>query len=417
MPSRRLRLPQPTPGQRRGRSFFVTTYCVLFALPAIACYFIIDTAGVNIGDFLGSAVGASEGQAVAGLAIFLAVYAGFHTFGRRMLDIPTVTSSPVPRNGLIYAIFAACFAIDIFFYVVFGFGRAGAETSTSLSIFSTLMPKDIALMLVLHVNSHRPKRVLLIMAGFTAFALSLGWTGQFFTLFVASLYMFRDWLRHRKMLVAAILVVGILVYPAIFSIKLGVRQGEAFEYNFLSIVHLASRLTGYPALVYMQGEQTNFLASYTDYFDNFNYVVEPLLAIIPKSILGLQGNITLEKAIIEYVGGNSDLTQFIWGLPTKLWFYWQAGPLHFAVFCLGIALVFCGAYAWALRRRDEFLSFYLLFLLGLYIWAGDISTLFVSLLRIAVFFSFYDALDTAFPRRRRRSGAPAGTAVPAGALQ
>ena len=157
----------------------------------------------------------------------------------------------------------------------------------------------------------------------------------------------------------AIVVGGIAAYPAIYSIKLGVRHGDAFEYDILSIVHLAARLTGYPALVYMQGEQANFISGITDYFGRFFYLAEPLLAIIPKSILGMQGNITLEKAIVDYVGGDPTVTQFIWGLPTKFWFYWQVDPLHFAVFCVANALVFGGAFAWAWHRRDQFLSFLL----------------------------------------------------------
>lgn len=418
MPARRRHLPSITPAQRRGYAFFIRTYCVLFVLPAIACYFIIDSLGLNIGDFLGTPVHASEGQALAGLAIFLIAYAAFYRFGRKMLDLPAATSSPVQRNNLIYAIFVGSFVVDIFFYFAYGLGRAGSAPSTSLSFLSTMMPKDIALMLVLHVNAHRPRRALLIMVGFAAFALSLGWTGQFFLLFVTSLYLFRDWLRHRKWLVAAILVAGIAAYPAIFSIKQGVRHGDAFEYELLSVMHLAARLTGFPALVYIQGEQASLLSGITDYFDRFYYVVEPLLAIIPKTILGLQGNITLEKAIVDYVSGDPVVTQFIWGLPTKFWFYWQVDPLHFAVFCVANALVFGGAYVWAWHRRDAFLTFYLLYLLGLYIWAGDIQNLFVSFLRIAIFFVFYAGLDALFPRRRlRRAATPVPMAVPVRALK
>jgi len=417
MTAHRLRLPSPTPAQRRGRSFFITTYCVLFALPTFACYLIIDSIGLNIGDFIGSPVETSQGQALAGLIMFLIVYAGFHRFGQTMLNIPTVTSSPFKRNGLLLAILIGCVAVDLFFYFVFEFGRAGTETATSLSFISVLMPKDVALVLLLQANAHRPKRALLVMAGFTAFGLSLGWTGQFFTLFITSLYLFRDRLRKRKLLVAAIVVAGIAVFPAIFSIKLAVRQGTDFEYDVLSVVNLPARLTGYPALIYVQGERTNLLASYPDYFDNFHYIAEPLLAIVPKSILGLQSNITLEKAIVEYKGGNPELTQFIWGLPTKLWFYWQASPLHFALFCLENGLLFWAAYAWARRRRDEFLVFYLLYQMGSYIWSGDLSTLFVSLIRIPVCFMFYSVLDATFARRRQHAGKSARIAAPKGVTE
>jgi hypothetical protein len=385
---------------RRGRSFFLTTYCVLFTVPAVVAFFIIDAIQLNIGDFLGAPVLASFSEELTGLCIYVCVYAALFFYGRGLLRGPWKTYSPVRRDGLVYAICIGCFVVDLFFYFAFGFGRAGAETSTSLSIFSTLMPKDISLLLVLYLNADRPRRALAIMLAFTAFALSLGWTGQFFTLFVTSLYMFRDWLRRRRLLVVLMVVIGIIVYPAIFSIKLGVRQDEAFEYNILSVVHLASRLTGYPALVYMQGEFNDFLGAYQAYFARLDYLVEPLLAIIPKSILGVQANITLEKALVEFVGGNPDLTQFIWGLPTKLWAFWQAGPLHFALFCAENALVFGAAYLICRSARNEFVSFYVFFLFGMYVWAGDISTLFVSLLRIAIFFLFYRMLNMAIPRTR-----------------
>ncbi|WP_225862991.1 oligosaccharide repeat unit polymerase [Ideonella benzenivorans] len=401
--------------ERRARSFFLATYCALFLVPAIACCLIIDTVDVNIGDFLGAAIQSDALDRYLGLAIFAACYAALYRMGSRMLATPWKSSSLMPRAELVATIWLACFAVDIFFYAAFGFGRAGAETSTSLSIFSTLMPKDVSLVLLLFINVDQPKRVFTLMAVFTAFALSLGWTGQFFTLFVMSLYLFRHWLQRRKLLVVSIVLAGIAAYPAIFSIKLGVRQGDDFGYNPLTVVHLASRLTGYPALVYLQGATNDFLASYQSYFSDLYYIIEPLLAIIPKSIFGMTGNITLEKAIVEFVGGNPDLTQFIWGLPTKLWFYWQAGPLHFIAFCVENTLVIGGLYAYARRTRDEFISFYLFFLIGMYVWAGDISTMFVSLLRILILFGFYRTLNAAFPERHAPRRVVSAT--PAGALE
>jgi hypothetical protein len=402
--------------ERHSRSFFLATYCALFLVPAIACFFIIDLVEVNIGDFLGAAVQSERVDRFLGLAIFAACYIGIYELGHRMLQTPWKSRSPVPRDALVGLIWGASFAVDIFFYFAFGFGRAGAETITVLSIFSTLMPKDVAFVLLLFINADRPKHFLALVLIFTAFALSLGWTGQFFTLFIMSLYLFRQRLQRRKLLVLGIVLAGVALYPAIFSLKLVVRQGDEIGYNPLTIVHLASRLTGYPALVHLQGSVADFLASYQYYFSSFYYVFEPLFAIIPKSIFGLSGNITLEKAIVEYVGGNPDLTQFIWGLPTKFWFYWQVGPLHFGAFCLENAVIVGGLYLYARRTRNEFLSFYLFFLIGMYVWTGDISPTFVSLLRIVIFFAIYSALDTAFPRRRRATSAATMTA-PARALE
>jgi hypothetical protein len=391
---------QPSPlDERRSRSFFLATYCALFLVPAIACCFIIDLFDINIGDFLGSPVDSESVNRYIGLAIFVACYAALYKLGDRMLAAPWKSRIPVSRERLVAVIWGAGFAVDILFYFAFGFGKAGAETSTSLSIFSTLMPKDVSLVLLLFINAERPRRVFALMSIFTLFALSLGWTGQFFTLFIMSLYLFRHWLRRRKLLVIGIVLAGIAAYPAIFSIKLGVRQGDDFGYNPITVVHLASRLTGYPALVFIQGSSADFLASYSRYFSSFYYVIEPILAIVPKSIFGFSGNITLEKAIVDYVGGNPDLTQFIWGLPTKFWFYWQAGLLHFAIFCLENLVIVGGLYVCARRVRDEFLSFYLFFLIGMYVWAGDASTTFVSLLRIVVFLVFYNVLNALFPRR------------------
>jgi hypothetical protein len=394
------KLPIASVSPRRGLSFFLTAYCLLFAIPATIACVIIDSVQINIGDFLGSPVLSSLSQELTALSIYLLAYLALLLYGRELMSRPWKSASPVARDSLVYVICIGCFLVDLFFYFAFGFGRAGAETSTSLSVFSTLMPKDISLMLALYLNAKHPHRALAIMLGFTLFALSLGWTGQFFTLFITCLYFFRDWLRRRLWVVMFLVAMGVVVYPAIFSIKLGVRQGDEFDYNILSAVHLASRLTGYPCLIFLQDEYANFLASYQDYFAHFNYLVEPLLAIIPKSIFGVQANITLEKALVDYVGGNSDLTQFIWGLPTKFWFFWQVGLSHFILFCAENAAIFGFAYLACKRSRNEFMTFYIFLLLGLYVWNGDISTLFVSLLRTAVFFAFYQVLNAAFAQRR-----------------
>lgn len=391
--------------ERQSRLFFLRTYCLLFLVPAFVCSIIIGSLEVNIGDFLGSPAQIEELELYLGLAIFVSCYAVLYMLGTRMLAPPWKSITPVPRERLVAVILCAGIAVDMFLYIIFGYGKAGSETNTSLSILSTLMPKDVSLVLLMFLSVNQPHRFWGLIIAFSLFALFLGWTGQFFIIFLISLYLFRNRLHRRKLLVLSILLVGIAAYPAIFSLKLMVRLGEEFSYNLLTIEHLASRLTGYPALVYMQGSAQDFFTSYQEYFSKFFYTVEPILAIIPKSILGVGGNITLEKAIVEYVGGNPSLTQFIWGLPTKLWYYWQVGVLHFFAYCGLNIIVVGGLFVWVRRLRDEFLSFYIFFLVGMYVWSGDISNFFVALMRIVIFFLLYVILDMLLPRPRREVAA------------
>lgn len=230
-------------------------------------------------------------------------------------------------------------------FVLFGYGAAEHQSSAAFGFVFKLVPYDLAFQLMLCMAPPKKKYMLLFLL-YAALRLLMGWTSFIaFSFFMLFMRWHASKPRSRKFSTFVFLcLAGIyFVAPFIYSIKFLIRYGHFLDISYIeSLAMLLGRMTAYGNALYVSEFAEGIRRMMQDTSSIFMPYADPVLAVLPRALLGLHFE-PLETVLVNYMaGGFNPGIVFYASELGKLLVMWNAHPMYaLLLFGVAMSLLYC----------------------------------------------------------------------------
>lgn len=274
-------------------------YCVI----NVVQYFIVNSTGTYIADALGEPVGASEGDQflilIATLLFCLLGYKFYYLIARRRIR------DHINHDIRVRQALTAGLIMTFLGFFFFDYGKAETQSTLPFGFIFRIIPTDLLFsyyFCTIPLNRARPY---LLVIAYVGLKIWMGWTGMFAGIFWTAFIRIVNSHRNRRWIGTA--AIGLLfsafaVAPLIYSIKFYLRWG-AYDFAYIgSLTRLVGRIGFYSNSLYIWENARQFATEATANLPPLSYMKDALVAMLPRSLLGLQGE-NMETEFVNFVSG------------------------------------------------------------------------------------------------------------------
>lgn len=315
-------------------------YCAI----NIAQYVVVRESGVYISDALGVPLHASEGEQFGILCASLILCIIGYLFYRFLILCGLRKNSGVRdfrrvRSGLI-----AGLVMTFFGFVAFDYGRAETQSSLAFGFLFRVIPVDLLFAFYLCMLPLKNVRSDPLVFSYLILKVWMGWTGMisgvFWTLFVRLV----NANQHRKYInfyALGLLVLAFAVGPMVYAVKFYFRWGVADVAYLEALTRLIGRIGFYSNALYIWENSSQFAAHVKSNLSGFSYIKDAFVAVLPRSLLGLQGE-NIETVFVSFVTGSfaPGITFYLGLLGKSISYFYQSPIDMFLMVMVAFSLLF-----------------------------------------------------------------------------
>lgn len=306
-------------------------YCAI----NIVQYLVVNATGIYIADALGEPMNASGGEQLgilaASLAFCLLGYAFYRLMVARRLN-PRLHHDDRIRRALMAGLLMTFLG---FFF--FDYGKAETQSTLPFGFIFRVIPTDLLFAFYFCTVPLNLVRSYVLAVAYVGLKVWMGWTGMFAGIFWILFIRIINANQRRKWVGPAgfaVLLVAFLIGPLIYSVKFYLRWGT-YEFAYLeSLTSLVGRIGFFSNGLYIWENAAQFATEATANLPSFSYAKDAVVAVLPRSLLNLQGE-NMETQFVNFVTGDfaAGITFYL-GLLGKLIAYAFMSPLDMPLMLL-----------------------------------------------------------------------------------
>jgi hypothetical protein len=306
----------------------------------IAQYLIVNTTGIYIADALGAPMNVSEdgqfGMLVASLCVCFLGYSFYKLMVSRRVN-PRLFHDNRIRGALIVGLLMSFLGAYFFDY-----GKAEMQSTLPFGFIFRLIPTDLLFAFYFCTIPLNRARSYFIVVLYVGLKVWMGWTGMFAGIFWTLFIRIINANQHRKYvgtLSLGLLLMAFVVAPLVYSVKFYLRWG-VYEFNYVeAMIRLVGRIGFYSNSLYLWENARQFAAEAAANLPSFSYAKDALVAVLPRSLLGLQGE-NMETEFVKFVSGAyAPGITFYQGLLGKMIAYASMGLLDLPLMLLTVFIL------------------------------------------------------------------------------
>lgn len=309
----------------------------------VVAFFSMHATGMYVGDAIGVHVGSSTLEQINILGLVFLTY-----FLVYVLYVTLSSNSIELSNNALCVLEWLLFlgtTMGWIGFLLYDYGKAEHQSSLSFGFLFRLIPYSVFWIIYVAVVPRFTPRGIFLILYFVILKVAMGWTGMFVALFwVLFIRIYSLKRRSFSFFVMTIFVLLALFFiaPLIYAVKFYIRYQGEFVFDYVMLLSkIVSRMSVYPNALYCYEFRLQFNYEYSKHlFDGF-YFLEPIVAVMPRSLLGLGGE-NLETIFVNLAAGDFNKgVIFYLGLLGKLLVYWEIGFQDFGnVLILFFVLIF-----------------------------------------------------------------------------
>lgn len=274
-------------------------YCAI----NIIQYFIVNSTGTYIADALGEPVGASEGdQFFILIATLLFCLLGYKLY---KLIVRHRIKDNVGHDARVRQALIAGLIMTFLGFFFFDYGKAETQSTLPFGFIFRIIPTDLLFsyyFCTIPLNRARSYTLVIFYIGLKIW---MGWTGMFAGIFwtafirIVNSHQDRRWIGPTAI---GLLFLAFAVAPLIYSVKFYLRWG-VYDFSYIgSLTRLVGRIGFYSNSLYIWENARQFATEATANLPPFSYMKDALVAMLPRSLLGLQGE-NMETEFVNFISG------------------------------------------------------------------------------------------------------------------
>jgi hypothetical protein len=275
-------------------------YCTI----NIVQYLVVNSTGIYIADALGEPMNAPEGVQIAMLVVSLACcFLGYKFY---QIMVAHRVSQRLGHDKRIRLALVAGLIMTFLGFFFFDYGKAETQSHLAFGFIFRVIPTDYLFAFYLCAIPLNRTRPYLLVLAYVGLKVWMGWTGMFAGIFWTVFIRVVNANQHRRWITGTglgLLLVAFAVAPLIYSVKFYLRWGS-YDFAYLgSLTRLVGRIGFYSNSLYLWQNAQQFAAEATANLPAFSYAKDALVAVMPRSLLGLQGE-NMETVFVSFVSGN-----------------------------------------------------------------------------------------------------------------
>lgn len=279
---------------------------ILFFYCAINCaqYLIVNYTGLYIADAFGAPVSASRAEQFGiMLATQCACILAYLFYKRMVAGRPK--RKPDHTNRLEFWLILAL-TLTFSGTLFLDYGRAEVQSSSPYGFIFRIIPTDLLFMFFFCTARLDKGHTWFLTATYVSMKVWMGWTGMISGIFWVIFIRFINFHKHKPFIASKGVVLLLILFfaaPFVYSVKFYVRWAD-YDFNYYAVmVKLIGRMGFYSNSLYIW-ENSEQLANQALYsLSYFSYARDAVVSVLPRSLLGLQGQ-NLETEFVRFVAGD-----------------------------------------------------------------------------------------------------------------
>lgn len=277
---------------------------IFYCIVNIIQYYIVNATGLYISDALGLPVNASEVDQLAILgATLITCFSGYAFYS--FLIGYRENFNPIYFYR-IRRFLVAGLALTFVGAYFFNYGKAEVQSSLPFGFIFRVIPTDVLFLFYFCAAPLDKIKHWIVVVAYTALKVWMGWTGMFAGIFWILFFRIINKNSNRKYIGAQGLVFLLLAFavaPLVYSVKFYFRWGVyEFEY-FELLIRLIGRIGFYSNSLYIYENSRQFAEQAIASLSYLSYFKDALVSVMPRSLLGLQGE-NMETEFVKFVAGD-----------------------------------------------------------------------------------------------------------------
>ncbi|MFQ2688062.1 oligosaccharide repeat unit polymerase [Aeromonas caviae] len=314
---------------------------------------IMNKTSVYIGDQFGVPFDADAGAQLIYLCFVFFYFMFFYILYKAIVDGDKHSSKTLNCLEVLFFVGTLLGWIGFFF---FSYGKAEYQSNMSFGFIFRIIPYDVFFGLYIASMRKINKRSSILILFYVSLKLAMGWSGFFvplFWIFFIRVYNSKARTFCFSLKITFFILFMFLLSPYVYYLKFYIRYGFEYDFNYFVIMSkLIARLSVLPNAIFVYENSQQFIGLAKEYLSDGFFFLEPIVAILPRSLLGLGGQnletlyiylVTSEfnPGVIFYLGYLGKLSLFYnWGVLNLLCFFFYSVLIVVVLFLLITKAIF-----------------------------------------------------------------------------